>query len=208
MKNGQRTLVGCVAVAMGMVMSVTQHVSYFNNVYLDWNGINRMTNAYAMTHDNTGAAVQVQRLLRELGNAVGMNYGLLADGGSGANSERAIEVLTFGGALRKTETIYRVTDVLRGYSDGVVYVRGDRFDGRNWLGLPQHTGHAFVIDGYREYVKRNNASDGVVYYHVNLGWEDDPGYIFSKVYGGDVKYAGTNHKEAFVHNMKFWGLYK
>lgn len=75
-KKNQRTLVGCVAVAMGMVMSVTQNVRSFRGVALNWNLINRLTNATAMYNDNTGAAAQVQNLLYKLGVSVNMDYGI------------------------------------------------------------------------------------------------------------------------------------
>ena len=172
--DGQQTLVGCVALAMGIVMAYHQypekviHAPVTNQIFVnnnrttvqvdysqpyDWDNI---LPSYLIGQYTDTQAMEVSRLLYHCGVNVEMSYGIKV---SGASSSHVPKVLR---------------DVF-GYSPSIQYAEKRLMSWDSWKkllrddidnGLPvmysghdQNTGHAFVCDGY--------SGD---FFHFNWGW--------------------------------------
>ena len=154
------SVTGCVATAAAQVMNYFQWPDTY-----EWD---KMKNEYEK-NDSTDAGYAVAKLMKDVGEAVFMNY---SANGSGANSVYACEALrnNFSYAY-STEVADRVNYTSEEWDELIysnlsagkpVYYSGDMIELSNdtgkWKGA--RAGHAFVVDGYD--------SDGL--YHINWGW--------------------------------------
>ncbi len=164
-KDGsKRTLVGCVAVAMGQAMTVTRHparpVGYHSSVYgqkidydneepYDWNKI------LDGTQDNYK---EVARFLYHLGVSVDMQYGV---DGSGTYANLIPAALQKNFSYPETVRFYW-KDSYRG--DWTQLLINELGAGRPIIycgvDVKENSGHCFNFDGY----------DGDGMFHVNWGW--------------------------------------
>lgn len=171
------TMSGCVATAMAQVMRYHQYPRSGNGSFayttrtngyycsynyaaatFDWGS---MSDRYTLLSSDRGKAA-VADIMKACGVAVGMDYGIAAQGGSGAY---AFDV-AYG--LRKYFNYPLAVYYPRSYfksEEWYAIVHGELDAGRPlvYFGYDMRNGgHAFVIDGYRN-------TDGL--FHVNWGWE-------------------------------------
>ncbi len=198
----ERTVTGCVATATAQVMKYWNHPSrgnsshtyveddfgvlnaFFGPTTYDWSHMpNALTSVSSTVQRNA-----VSTLMYHVGVAINMNYGIAAEGGSGAYlSDVGIALPAFFG--------YR--------SDNGFYLR-DNYTDAQWTnyintelnaqrpviygGSDTSGGHCFVCDGY------NNANQ----YHFNWGWGGyyDGYYLLSNLAPGSGG-TGTNVTNTF-----------
>ena len=175
------SVTGCVATAVAQVMNYFQWPDTY-----EWD---KMKNEYEK-NDSTDAGYAVAKLMKDVGEAVFMNY---SANGSGANSVYACEALrnNFSYAY-STEVAERENYTSEEWDELIysnlsagkpVYYSGDMIDLSNdtgkWKGA--RAGHAFVVDGYD--------SDGL--YHINWGWGGTSnGYFLLSVLNPDNQGIG------------------
>lgn len=171
--GGKRPPAGCVAIALAQIMRYHQWPSSYN-----WSSM--------LDKD---ANQEVMRLIRDIGTAVDMKYGL---DGSGSNIDKAVQALrsTYGYSATKIDhDAVRVSRELKARRP--VYMRGDK---KKFIFIT-YDGHAWVCDGlnekkiYKEYylqvvspssplqykqVGASSIGEGytTAYYHMNWGWSD------------------------------------
>ena len=154
-----RALAGCVATAMAQVMRFHQHPTRYN-----WG-------AMPADIDGEREAPELARLMRDAGDAVGMDWGA---GSSGAQTDKVDNALrgSFGysSATWRNDRNYNHTEIKNNlkYRRPVI-LRGKR-DKNCVLGIfcDYDGGHAWVCDGYRTY---NTACCGYLRFHMNWGWD-------------------------------------
>ena len=162
---------GCVAVAGAQALTVLQPnmnpPSCMNGV--SWE---RIINASEWDGEEMDI---IARLIKEVGDAVGMEYG--ADG-SGAKTNRLSRLFAQYGI--KDYDCERAIDVLK-TKHGVIVISG--FRSIHGWGPWKHyaCGHAFIADGYIKY----NEGEDPYYLHLNYGWGD-----------------GNSHRDAYVLSAK------
>lgn len=159
-KNNATSVTGCVATATAQIMNYFQWPATYA-----WDN---MKNEYEK-NDSTEAAYAVAQLMKDIGDALEMNY---SANGSSASTSDACEALrgVFSYAY-STEYVERVNYTAEEW-DELMYsnlvdgkpllYRGSMIDltqeDGKWEGAM--AGHAFVVDGYD--------TDGL--YHINWGW--------------------------------------
>ncbi len=174
--SGGHTYVGCVAVAMGMVMRYWEYptngigeVEYFNgewitidlaNTTYDWaNMPGRLQGGVHPSPDEQINAVAT--LLYHIGVSVNMSYGY---DGSGTQTELCVDALRNNFGYRSGVTFkYRDSDTTiweRTLMEEIDLGRPLIYSGQPSAG----SGHAWVCDGYRL------SDDGSAKFHMNWGW--------------------------------------
>jgi len=214
LSGSTRTVTGCVATAMAQIMKYYEHpaqgsgqsaaytartsgvnvpsVNFGATVY-DWNN---MLNTYSGSANSTQQNA-VATLMYHCGASVGMDYGTVAMGGSGASSTRVPAALT----------------AYFGYDKTIVRRERIYFDNSSWetmlrtqidAGYPVYYdgqgtgGHAFVCDGY----------DSAGKFHFNWGWGGlYDGYFLTTALnpgtGGTGSGSGTyNESQSIIINIK------
>lgn len=174
MLDGERTVVGCVAVAMAQAMMVQRYpyqpkgkygysstnVGYLEVDYdaekpYDWDAM--------YSSNETGNYDELCRFLFHCGVAVDMEYGLSVHGGSGAQSRPIVPALSTYFGYDPQLLGYRFKDDYKseGWLDVVVH---EIYLGRVviFMGAGDGGGHCWNIDGW------SNLSQFV---HVNWGWD-------------------------------------
>ena len=175
--NGGRAVTGCVATAMAQIMTYYRYPSVgtgtanytgssgettykFAEHPFDWDHI---LHTYKNGGYTTVQANAIAELMLACGASVKMNYNYA---GSGADSEKVTPALRdyFG----YDPSIYSRQPELsesKQYTIWTATLKREFEAGRPvyYSGGTQTDGHAFVLDGYME-------EDGVVYFHVNWGW--------------------------------------
>ena len=162
--DGRKTIVGCVAVAMGQLMW-----------YWEWPKIavvedderNTLIREYnwdympAQLHSNTSIEHidMVANLLHDAGVSVNMSYGPSGEGGSGAVPELIPDALRGTFSYNSDELIKRnkyasswLNKLKENLDRGYPILYGGRDSANN--------GHRFIVDGY-------NSNDA---FHINYGW--------------------------------------
>ncbi|WP_437669129.1 C10 family peptidase [Sorangium sp. So ce131] len=148
-----RAWAGCVAVAMGQIMKYHRYPGGY-----DW----------AAMPDSSGSA-ETSRLLRSVGDRVGMHYGASGSGASMSDVDDALEDLGYSTSARLVDfsfsTVKQEIDANR-----PVIMSGTR--DCDFLGFPTCGGHAWVVDGYEEnyYCETRYLYQ---YLHVNWGWKGE-----------------------------------
>ncbi|UQA59812.1 C10 family peptidase [Polyangium aurulentum] len=169
-----RAWAGCVAVAMGQVMKYYQYPGGYN-----WAGMYN----YSSTPDTA-------HLLRDVGNSVGMSYGANGSGASMGSIDNALE--NFGYSTSAEHTSYGFWKV----RDEIIANRPVIMSGTkdcDFLGFPTCSGHAWVVDGYKE----SFYCETQVYYNYlrnNWGWGGnyDGWYYDYKLNPGGKDYSYHN----------------
>lgn len=180
---------GCVATAIAMTISAYKYPAEVeltfpeapvNSVVLDWDEMIAQThNRY---HDGACSYCDQNALLqREIGQRVGMNYGLM----SSAYMKDIPECLESFGFHSPVPQKYKLTSVLSSLSSGSVVIIG----GTNEAG----NGHAWVVDGSKyEYVRtdayRRDVHKGTSWEHCNYNVTES--WYLHMNYGGGSSYIG------------------
>jgi len=147
-------LTGCVATAIAQVMRYHE----FPNSYT-WTG---MPNWIPNNTVGEGSAPEVARLMRDVGDAVDMNYGAASSGACTCDADNALE--GFGYSTDATYINYRVlthsTIIDNLENEWPIIFRGrDTANGG---------GHAWVCDGLR--YGYDECGEWINYLHMNWGW--------------------------------------
>lgn len=164
MSNGERALVGCVAIAVGQTVAylAPTHINY------DWDRLVNIGNKDDVYAENESADDKelVADYLRYIADGVHTNYGV---SGSGAN-------------IPNTTNFYideiRLSNVTI-YNDNGSFTFQEQMKLRLKRHLPINVfagftegNHAFIIDGYIEQVKYVNRNLSLMrnVFHINWGW--------------------------------------
>lgn len=195
MKNGSRSLTGCVATAMAQIIRTigyaqcsgyivqgtgSERVEYdYDNTPIDFANLLPAYNS----RDTEESKLAVARLMLACGLSVGMNYSPSASGAQSSGVESGL-VQNFG--YDKTHTRYLSRSAFGTAKwESIIYAELS-------LGRPVFysassgvsDGHAFVIDGYRR--------EGM--WHVNWGWSghSDGYFSLSLLTPSTINYGDTN----------------
>ncbi len=199
--NGQHTLVGCVATAMGQIMRTNEYPEHGTGSHsYNWNGQtlsadfenttynwNLMPNSlYSGSPFNQRQAVAT--LLFHCGVATEMDYGLNGSGTYTSFAESAFQ-LYFG---YDPYTVQMRNKNSYNDEDWVAFLKADLDDGYPILyaGDDGSMGHAFVCDGY----------NGNNHFHFNWGWS---GYYNGYYYLSSLNPGGYNFNQ---HQQAIFGI--
>ncbi len=175
-EQNNRTLVGCVAVAMAQIIRYWDHWNdwsiYYSYTHADYGTLTCNSGHYNWeSMENTCYAVnnEVASLLSDCGILVNMGYSRTGSGASSTNAAMRFNEMYHTGYLNTTLT-----------NEEEFYTNVSNY-------LPMYAtypGHAFVCDGY----------DGNGFYHFNLGWGGSANgyYSLSSVVGKALTSAMFN----------------
>ncbi len=195
--------VGCVAVAVGQIMSYHKKPTYFKGEYMDWNDMTYIRSGDMFSqiyYCNKEGKDDIQHLLARLGDNeyLNMNYG--CDDGSGASDNKAEETFHKLGYSANLTDYNSNTVISEIKANRPVYISGYAFKKK----LPWYKrwkrkyvydgGHAWLVDGYVKRTRevtvternneciKNELSDAYTTYtynenlelvHNNFGWGGD-----------------------------------
>lgn len=178
---------GCVATAMAQVMKYYQYPTSYS-----WSN---MPNSYGTS--------TTALLMRDIGNAVNMDYGC-----NGSSADTQDEVASsfkndFGySSASYSDYNYQTVESELNYNRPVI-LRGGRNTG--WWMFGQYSdGHAWVCDGYLQYI--DPCWGSILKFHMNWGWGDSSTgtsyngwYSFNNFNPGDNTF---NYKTGMVYKIK------
>ena len=188
--TGDQAVVGCAAVAVGMIMSYYSHPRSYAGYTFDWQAMNNGQN-----YEN------IARLLSLLGdqNNLQMNYGVSSSGAFPSRYYPTFSNMNYSGHnLLQTfseEDVCEILDKSQGIilnrTGGPVLVRGNSIRG----------GHGWVVDGYVQYevtsplIGQGYVLDDVLF-HCVWGWGGScNGYFYwakTNSFGGLPNETGSN----------------
>lgn len=177
-----RAYTGCVATAMAQVMRYHQYPSSYS-----WSN---MPANYGTSSTAT--------LMKDIGSAVSMDYKC---DGSGADTKDKV-ASAFRGRFGYSSASYADYDYQTVKSQlnygRPVILRGGRNTGW-WIFGQYSDGHAWVCDGYSNYV--NPCWGSTLRFHMNWGWNGshDGWYSFNNFNPGDHTF---NYKRGMVYNIR------
>lgn len=152
--EGESAPVGCTAVAAGQIMSYYRHPNNYNSHEYNWDSIN--SDHYCN---------DIAYLLFDLGRKENLDI-LYTTGGSSAYSSRLDPTLYNMGYEHCGDGVSFTHETIKKYlKSGPVYFSGRRYDSS---GISH--GHAFVCDGYIEYLTTVAYPDTDILYHCIWGW--------------------------------------
>ena len=227
--------VGCVAVAVGQLLAYHKKPAVFKGRIMHWDDITKIDSGDMFSSiyshnvgDNATFREDIQYLLAHLGDSdlLAMEYGCIADGGSG--SGRALEALHSLGYNNASLIEYSNGDFISEirnnrpvYIEGYSYEISHTYTTGWWFWKKSHTrysykeGHAWILDGYvlrkrkvteyyincpsSEEVKIVN-DEKIELIHNNFGWGgnlDGSDFKWNKDY-----YDGTGWYNINVFNAK------
>ncbi|WP_169316219.1 C10 family peptidase [Mucilaginibacter paludis] len=168
--NNGKALAGCVAIAIGQVMYKNQYPSSYS---------------WASMSPYTGTS-EAARLIRDIGDNVGMDYGC---DGSGADGDKTLNCLnSYNYNVKSVDYDPEwgtPAPVMLNLKAGRPIILTGGKQGKTWLIFNTYDdGHEWVCDGYKQYTKLvkvrvGNPRDGFHleqqtryfnYYHMNWGW--------------------------------------
>jgi hypothetical protein len=167
---------GCVAVATAHIMSYWQYPTSIGNSNFNWSLLNQYTGYRSFLYSNpygrpwinsvlfapTTIKTQFADLMEKIGVAVGTSYDCLSNGGSGADSDDAIQYLKSKGYSGGTKKGYDYNSVVSSLNNNrPVYARGYKNE-TVVLGIPFYSGgHAWVIDGHQ--IQKKNVTLWIIF---------------------------------------------
>ncbi len=193
---GERTIVGCVAISMGQIMtyyqwpkqgqgsySYTTETEYLNvsadfNTTYDWKNI---LHNYDYENYNSTQKNAVSKLLFHCGVSVNMDYGIDGSGTSDIYVPKAMtEYFSYDKGM---QVHYRAT---YNFNDWKNLIKEELNEDRPiiYCGQSEVGGHAFNCDGY----------DSNDYFHINWGW----GGYYNGYY--DLRYLDYEDNEQSAYN--------
>ena len=192
-KKGEKALVGCLAVACGLVMSYYEWPTYIDGKYIGWHGMKK----YTFDHD-------IDYVFGRLGEAeqLDMLYG------------KKISVAYMDNVSRTfTRMGYYAPEELKDFSENTICEKLKNRDSEGYGPIivcgrkASGSGHAWVIDGYCTNVIDNN-NDNILYntilFHCVWGWNgDNNGYFYlnNGYLGGQAMlFAGGDNGNTATNN--------
>ncbi len=129
--------VGCVPLAMGLIMTYWGHPRTIDGHYMNWN---LMRNDFSSEDSTLIGAVDIAYLMQRIGDSIVTNYQC---DGSEASSANGISWLHNHGYQGGSQSYFNYDDVKNSLNNGKpVLISGDTED--------SNSGHSWVIDGYKE----------------------------------------------------------
>lgn len=211
MKNGQRTITGCMATSISQAINYFEYPSQFEGSYsykdmsvtrsLDFSEVSidysLLANRYYRANTTDEEKAEVAKLMYSVGIAINMNYGLSSEGGSGAITEMGIR------GLRENLGHKQAQHLLRRYfslDEWNKIIQEELRAGRPVVmgGHSSEGGHSFVCDGM----------DSRGFYHINWGWEGladsyfDVSILHPDTYGAGATEASdgfTGSQDIMIH---------
>jgi hypothetical protein len=155
--SNTRAYTGCVATAISQVLRYWEHPNQFLYYY------------YSMP-DHQGNR-EVQRMMRDAGNSVSMNYGCSGSGATGSSIPRSFKnTFAFGNAERKTYQPADYVTILQNIDQEHPLVLDGCQNVSKVFGFftTFDKCHAWVCDGYQ--INRNKCVNDIKL-HMNWGWD-------------------------------------
>lgn len=150
-----KQLTGCVATAMSQIMKYKHKPNSYN-----WNNM-----------PLTYGTIDTQNLMKDVGNAVGMNYGCGSSSANSTDIAPAFNNLGYNASYTSNYTHSRVLQQLD-WGNPVILTGGRKKDNISWNMYTD--GHAWVCDGYQyidiKTIPCDGTSIGYVFLHMNWGW--------------------------------------
>ena len=215
--DGEQTLTGCVAVATAQIMAKWQYPNIIGTTMLNWSEMVQYTDNLARSKyfnnqwtrsilsidpKDTANINNIARLMREIGNRIGMKYGIDE---SGTKTENAANWLIQIGYRVDGECGYDIDRVKSSIDNGcIVLAHGSKEKvEQKFIGITYNTyykrGHAWNIDGY---ISQAEQYDDVIldeetgriigqqrftryrdFIHINWGWYgSNNGFFLSGVF--------------------------
>jgi len=178
---------GCVATAMAQILRYWSHPCSQNYNY--------------STMPNNSGNSEVQRMMRDIGNAVDMDYGCDGSGADGDKTDNAFKNdFCFGSADRDSYSSGSYQIVVQDIDAGrPVLLDGCRTRKRKfpWLWYTYSNCHMWVCDGYE---RNQNRCYSTLKFHMNWGW----GGFFNGWYSFGSWSPGTSnyqYAQDFTHNI-------
>lgn len=210
--NGEQTLVGCVALSMGMIMAYHQYpervinppasnyyyvegtpksVSIDYSEPYDWDNI--LQRSYSAGSYNETQAMAVSRLLYHCGANVEMNYGLKESGAVPSIVPKVLrDVFSYSPDILPVKKALMTWDAWKGM------IRADIDEGLPVFYGGQGSGaHAFVCDGYKD-----------EYFHFNWGWGgfNNGYYLLTALTPGSEDYSSEQHAIFHIRPTRSGGI--
>lgn len=196
-------LVGCVAVNITNLLfyhrypetgvSGTSYIPYDADYSFTYprQAVNFAQNTYtyaAMTETSLNTYVnELAKLFYHAGVSAKMSYGI---GGSGSNSQNAIDALKNNWKMNSNAQIFSQADVtVKQFTDSMISQLNRRLPLYFSATIDGDAGHAFIVDGY-------TVVDSAYYFHVNYGW----GGYKNGYYAFD-NFDGYNADESILLNV-------
>jgi hypothetical protein len=155
--SNTRALTGCVATAISQVLRYWEHPNQYLYQY------------YTMPDDHGDR--EVQRMMRDVGNSVSMNYGCTSSGATGSSIPRSFKnTFAFGNASRKSYQPADHVTIMQNINQEMPVV----LDGCQTINkvfgffTTFDKCHAWVCDGYQ--INRNKCINNLKL-HMNWGWD-------------------------------------
>lgn len=185
--SNENAWTGCVATAMAQILRYWSHPC--NQAY-----------NFATMPNNSGNG-EVQRMMRDIGDAVDMGYGCDGSGADGDKTDNAFKNdFCFGSADRGGYGSGSYQVVIQDINaDRPVLLDGCRTRKRKfpWLWCTYSNCHMWVCDGYE---RHQNSCYSILKFHMNWGW----GGSFNGWYGFNSWSPGSSnyqYAEDFTHNI-------
>lgn len=189
--TNQNAWTGCVATSMSQILRYWQNSNQFNYNYASMPA--------------TSGNAEVQRMMRDAGNSISMDYGC---SGSGANSNDVVPALKntfgYGSATRSSYNVGSYQTVTSDISaNRPVILDGCSDRKRIWgIGYANSSCHSWICDGY---MSTSNNCYSYLYLHMNWGWHtfgnnnDFVGYYaFDNWNVSGMKFQ---YGQDFIHNI-------
>lgn len=198
--NGKSALVGCVAVAAGQIMSYYRHPDNYNSHEYNWDLIN-----------SDHFCNELAYLLSDLGREENLDM-YYSPTSSSASLNRLDPTFYNMGYEHCGYGTYFTHEAIKKYlKSGPVYFSGYRYDNDG-----TSSGHAFVCDGYIEYLTTVAYPDTDILYHCIWGWKGHGNGYYYWTDGFDLNNPikldpdePTGSIDRFYnHRLRIWGDFK
>ncbi len=213
--------VGCVAVAVGQILSYFEYPTYWTLTYasgnptisVNWSVLKDSCTSCTST-TLCSAHLPIAQILRQIGKDISMNYGANGSIAGFPKTKKALNDMGYSTSNVQTYSSSGAWSSIR--SGQMVLVGGSRIDDDG-----NTVGHSWVIDGYKEivytfyeYTKPQDMLSWLYvgsftrtseYIHINWGWKGDcNGYFYNngvfKTYEGSYD-AGCTHYTHRNYNL-------
>lgn len=174
--NG-RPPVGCVATAVAQVMRYHEHPTSYN-----WSIMPNRLYSWQTANNNS---LEVAKLMKNIGGAIGMNYSCTGSGAKTSNARNAL-VSKFGYSSSAKYVNYNVYSIYAELNNSrPVILDGYHTKYKTGWWIFKKTrykdGHAWVVDGYKRTLYKfihnpgtiyqsTSTKSGPFYFHMNWGW--------------------------------------
>jgi Peptidase C10 family/Spi protease inhibitor len=186
--SNENAWTGCVATAMAQILRYWAHSCSQNYNYT--------------TMPNNSGNSEVQRMMKDVGDAVDMDYGCDGSGADGDKTDNAFkDDFCFSSATRSGygsgsyQTVVQNIDANR-----PVLLDGCRTRKKHFFGLwyTYSNCHMWVCDGYE---RHQNSCYSILKFHMNWGWGPDGGNGWFYYNSWNSSLGNYQYAQDFTHNI-------